>query len=164
MEMKDREAAELARKHYEIEDGLTHIFRLLASPEAEEDPKEPVKLLEVHENTVAAGIMPVWFGPSKASGRQFSVVILEITPEEYQQVLDDVLKLPNGWQIGPLIPPPVEVGTSANRQTGPGPTPARPMPTSGPGTFSNDSPRPSPPIVTGSSSSRWPARSSARPD
>jgi hypothetical protein len=100
---KDEEATELARKHYEIEAGLTRIFRLTGSGEAEFRPNEPIKL--------PSGIMPIQFGPSPASGLNFSSIIVEVTPEEFQKIQDQQLALPHGWKVGDPIPrPPLEEG------------------------------------------------------
>ena len=106
MTEKDAEATSLAQKHYQIETGMTGIFRLSGSAEAEAKPNEPIKLLEVNQKTIASGIMPIQFGPSPASGIHFSSVILEITPDEYQQLERNELVLPNGWRIGERIPNP----------------------------------------------------------
>jgi hypothetical protein len=57
-------------------------------------PNEPIKLLEVNRATVSAGLMPVYFGPS---GSYPSVVIIEITEEEYRAVQNGSLTLPEGW-------------------------------------------------------------------
>jgi hypothetical protein len=101
---KDEEAVELARKHYEVETGMIQIFRLTGSADVEVRPTEPIKLLEVNENTVPSGIMPIQFGPSPASGLHYSTVILEVTPDEFRRIRNDDLKLPNGWTIGEPIP------------------------------------------------------------
>jgi hypothetical protein len=101
---KDEEARELARKHYQVESGMTQIFRIIGSADVEVTPTEPIKLLEVNENTVPSGIMPIQFGPSPASGLHYSSIILEVTPDEFQRIQNDELKLPNGWKVGDPIP------------------------------------------------------------
>jgi hypothetical protein len=106
MRTKDEEAKDLAIKHYEIETGMTHIFRVTGSADVEVRPTEPIKLLEVNENTVPSGIMPIWFGPSPASGLHYSSVILEVTPDEFERIRNKELKLPNGWKVADLIPRP----------------------------------------------------------
>ncbi len=103
---RDEEAMDLARKHYEIEPGMTQIFRLTGSADIESRPDEPIKLLEVNENTVPSGIMPIWFGPSPASGRHHSCVILEVTPEEFEKIRGRQWELPNGWKLADAIPRP----------------------------------------------------------
>ena len=65
MPTKDEEAMALAQKHYELEAGLTQIFRITGIAELELRPVEPIKLLEVNENTVPSGIMPIQFGPPR---------------------------------------------------------------------------------------------------
>lgn len=104
MPSKDEVARELARKHYQIETGLTGIFRITCAAEVELRPTEPIKLLEVNENTVPSGIMPIQFGPSPASGLTYPSIIVEVTPDEFQQIQDQRLPLPHGWQVGESIP------------------------------------------------------------
>jgi len=62
-EDKDAAACKLAAAHYEVEVGITQIFRLTGTAEAEGLPDEPIKLLEVNENTIPAGIMPPGLRP-----------------------------------------------------------------------------------------------------
>ena len=100
---KDLEARSLALKHYQIEAGMTEIFRISGSADAERNPDEPIKLLEVNQNTISSGIMPIQFGPSPASGVHFPSIILEITPEEFGQITRNELRLPHGWTIGELF-------------------------------------------------------------
>jgi hypothetical protein len=111
MPTKAEEAVELARTHYQIETGMTQIFRITGSAEVEFRPNEPIKLLEVNENTVPSGIMPIQFGPSPASGRSYPTIIVEVTPDEFQKIRDQQLELPHGWKVGGPIPkPPPEEG------------------------------------------------------
>jgi hypothetical protein len=106
MPTKDEEAIELASKHYRIETGLTQVFRVTGADDVEVRPTEPIKLLEVNENTVPSGIMPIWFGPSPASGLHYSTVILEVTPDEFERIQKRELELPNGWKLADPIPRP----------------------------------------------------------
>ena len=55
--------------------GFTHLYRLTGTAEVELRPAEPIKLLEVNEYTVPSGIMPLQFGPSPASGLDYSSII-----------------------------------------------------------------------------------------
>lgn len=106
MPTKDEEAVELARKHYQIEVGLTQVFRITGPSEVEFRPNEPIKLLEVNENTVPSGIVPIQFGPSPASGLNYPFIIVEVTPNEFQRIQDRRLELPHGWSVGDPIPKP----------------------------------------------------------
>ena len=87
-------AKELAKKHYEIEVGLTQIFRTTGKAEVEIVRAEPIKLLEVNENTPPSGVMPLHFGPAPASGifviRPSS---LKVTPAEFKKIQTHELQL-----------------------------------------------------------------------
>ncbi len=104
MPTKDEEAMALAQTHYQVETGLTHVFRVVGDGAAEAMPTEPIKLLEVNEYTVPSGILPIHFGPSPASGLHYSMVILEVTPDEFRKIQSEELALPHGWRIGGPIP------------------------------------------------------------
>ena len=90
----------LARKHYEIEAGLTQIFRITDTAEATATRRAPIKLLEVNTNTPESGIMPLHFGPAPASGIPYASVIIEVSPDEFEKIRSNELKLPEGWSIG----------------------------------------------------------------
>jgi hypothetical protein len=104
MNDKDHEEAarRLAQKHYLYEPGITEIRAITSG--AIRGPNEPIKLLEVNTNTIASGIMPLRFDAAPASGIPFPSVIVEVTPEEYEQIKRNELKLPEGWSLGPLLP------------------------------------------------------------
>jgi hypothetical protein len=109
MRTKDEEARDLAERHYEVEDGILEIYRITDRVEIESREDETIKLLEVNEGTVPAGIMPIHFGPAPEFGFHYSSVIIEVTPEEFQQLEANELQLPNSWTIGDLIPKPVHL-------------------------------------------------------
>jgi hypothetical protein len=100
MPSKDEAAKELAQKHYQVEEGLTKVFRITSNPELEVNPGEPIKLLEVNAATVPSGVMPLHFGPAPASGIPYSSVIVEVTPEEFEKIKTHEIRLPNGWVLG----------------------------------------------------------------
>lgn len=99
-------ATELAQRHYELEAGVTQIFRITDRADANVVHAAPIKLLEVNEDTVASGIMPLHFGPAPASGIPYSSIIVEVTPKELEKILSHELKLPEGWEIGEELPRP----------------------------------------------------------
>jgi len=101
------QARELARRHHEIERGLTEVFLLRDTATAIADPPDAIKLLEVNENTVTAGIVPIGFSPAPKSGIHFPSVIVEVTPDEFRKIEWKELQLPNGWEIGERIWPPM---------------------------------------------------------
>lgn len=106
---RDEAARDLAKRHYQVEDGLTRVIRFtgraeVGKVEGETPRVEPIKLLEINEHTVPSGIMPLYFGPLPESGIPYPTVIVEVTPEEYEQIQRRELKLPEGWEIGEELP------------------------------------------------------------
>lgn len=101
---KSEIAKKLARNHYEAEEGLQKIYRLTGAADVELKPKEPIKLLEVNVNTIPSGVMPLHFGPAPASGIPYPSVIVEVTPEEFNKIQSQEIKLPQGWSIGEELP------------------------------------------------------------
>ncbi|MCX7407565.1 MAG: hypothetical protein NTZ32_05715 [Planctomycetales bacterium] len=106
---KDDEARKLAEAHYGIEEGITGIFRLVGTGDAEANSSEPIKLLEVNQHTIASGVMPLQFAPQPAYGFHFSSVIVEVTPEEFGLIQRHQLALPHDWEVGAEFPRPTSV-------------------------------------------------------
>jgi hypothetical protein len=100
---KEAVAEELARAHYDVDRDLEVVIRLLAPDEGEADDSEPIKLLEVNQATVPAGIQPVYFGSHPASGMVYPSVVVEITPDEFNETTLDELEKRFGWRRGPEI-------------------------------------------------------------
>lgn len=89
------ESAALARAHYQVEPGLRAIYRLESA-----DPNDlRIKLLEVNEQTVPTGIVPVGFPPHPASGLHYPSVVIEVTPQEYEAIQRKQLDLPSSWEV-----------------------------------------------------------------
>jgi hypothetical protein len=99
-------ARKLAATHYEVEAGITQIFRVIGRPDAEVRPEEPIKLLEVNQYSIPSGIMPLHFDAAPARGIHFPSVIIEVTPKEFDKIQSRELHLPLGWTIGDLLPKP----------------------------------------------------------
>jgi len=97
---KDEAARFLADAHFRIEPSLSHIFRIVGTEGSEQRPDEPVKLLEVNDATIPSGIMPLQFAPDAAFGMPYSSVIVEVTPQEFEDIRNQSLLLPNGWTLG----------------------------------------------------------------
>lgn len=110
---KEESIRQLAEIHYQVEPGMTAIYRI-KNQNVDEDSiaSEPIKLLEVNRNTIAAGVMPLFFGALPARGIHYPSVIIEITPAEYRRLgKTKKLRLPVGWVIsgGPIARPAQDV-------------------------------------------------------
>lgn len=100
------EAKRLAEKHYEIEVGIRSIILLRQQTDNNDDGDKKIALLEINENTVPTGIMPLEFRPAPESGFHYPSIIVEVTPEEFERIKTKELLLPDGWSMGEEIPRP----------------------------------------------------------
>jgi hypothetical protein len=89
------EAKALAWAHYQVEPGLRAVYRLEGL-----DPRDlRIKLQEVNEQTVPTGIVPVGFAAHPHSGLHYPSVVIEVTPQEYEAIEQERLRLPDGWKV-----------------------------------------------------------------
>ena len=96
MPTKDEAVRELAEWHFGVEPDLERVIRIVF--DNEDEPNEPIKLLEVNGATVATGsIEPYAFSPTASV--PFPTVIAEITPEEFARVERNEITLPKGWSL-----------------------------------------------------------------
>ena len=96
MMTKDQAAADLIQWHFRIEPGLTVVFRVLS--DNEDDPNEPIKLVEVNAETVATGSFePYRFAPTKDT--PYPTSIAEVTPEEIEALRSTPGAIPDSWNL-----------------------------------------------------------------
>lgn len=92
-------AKSLAEGHFRVEPNLKHVH--LIEPMDDQDPKDPIRLLEVVEGTLAMGIEPIGFTADPARGIEYPSVIVEISPEEYNSVRTGTIRFADrDWTIG----------------------------------------------------------------
>lgn len=92
-------AKSLAEGHFRVEPNLKHIH--LIEPLDDQDPNDPIRLLEVVEGTLAVGIQPVGFTADPAHGIEYPSMIVEISPAEYESVRGGKVRMGNrDWTIG----------------------------------------------------------------
>lgn len=109
MSTKEEVAQRLADLHYYLEEGMKGIYRIRrVQPEKECSPDEPVKLLEVNEFTVPAGVIPLAFRPRPSEGIDYPTIIVDVTPAEFEQIRSQQMSLPEGWIVGEELPRPHE--------------------------------------------------------
>lgn len=92
---RDRAAEALIRWHFEVEPDLVRVYMVLS--EHEEDPSEPIKLVEVNAGTVRTDRFEA-FGFAPTADLPYPILIAEVTPEE---LADLRLRgaIPKGWDI-----------------------------------------------------------------
>lgn len=93
---KEEAVREMVVWHYEVDPNMTEVIRLLSVNE--DDPKEPIKFLEVSPDMPASGsVMTFTFGGTKNA--PYSMRIATITPEEMEEVRRGEMPLPEGWDL-----------------------------------------------------------------
>ena len=90
-------ARKLAKAHFRVDQQVRSIH--LIQPNRDEDPNEPIKLLEVVEGTIERGIEPIGFVPDPARGIDFPSVIVEISPREFAAIQEGKLGY-RDWTVG----------------------------------------------------------------
>jgi hypothetical protein len=92
-------AKSLAKGHFRVEPNLKHVH--LIEPMDDQDPKDPIRLLEVVEGTIERGIEPVGFTADPARGIDYPSIIVEISPAEYKSVRNGKVRFADReWTIG----------------------------------------------------------------
>lgn len=99
MKTKAEVAKDLIEYHVRTESGIVRAFRYERKDGDRTD--EPVKLLEVSQSTVPAGVLPIYFGPS--TDTPFPVVIVELTEDEFQSIRQGDMNLPEGWDVAETL-------------------------------------------------------------
>jgi hypothetical protein len=93
---KDETAKELAEWHGRVEPDLQCVIRIIG--DREDDPREPIKLLEINAATPATGsVEPFAFAPQGSVA--FPTVVAEVTPDEFERIKNRALELPKGWSL-----------------------------------------------------------------
>lgn len=96
---RDDCALGIARAHAEIDDGLLRAYRIFSAEDRIESADVPIRILEVSEDAISAGILPVGFGSDPGSGIPYPLVVVQVTPSEFERLLADDLHLPEGWTL-----------------------------------------------------------------
>lgn len=93
---KKESADNLIAWHFQIEPDLLEVYRIVSDNEGA--PEEPIKLLEINAATPASGTVDAFsFAPS--AEHPYRTVVAEITPEEFERLKRNEIKLPAGWSL-----------------------------------------------------------------
>lgn len=94
MDSKIDIAKKLTRLHAEMDNGITLVRYIMPDKNV-----QSVTVLEVNEHAIPSGtIVPVPLGPS--GDIPHSTTVIEVTPEEYTEIEEGTLRLPEGWELG----------------------------------------------------------------
>ena len=89
----------LAKVHFEVEPNLQRVH--LLEPFRSDDPRDPIRLLEVVEGTLEGDILPVGFASDPERGIDYPFSIIEMSPREYKDLSGKPLHVDQHvWTIG----------------------------------------------------------------
>jgi hypothetical protein len=91
----------IARQQYEMDEGVEAIY-LVKTGATPRNGKEPIVLLQVNREGVAAGVLPLGFSAEPDNGIPFPYVIVDITPEEFGSLQESLANHQpvKGWRVG----------------------------------------------------------------
>lgn len=92
---KDSVAEDLIRWHFQVEPGLVRVYRVISKNE--DDPREPIKLIEVNDQTVSTGSFEA-YGFAPTLDVPFPTLIAEVTPGELEELRRSG-RIPEGWDV-----------------------------------------------------------------
>lgn len=93
---KDAAALELIQWHFDVEPSITRILRFCG--DNEDSPREPIKLLEVNEDTFETGkVEPFVFPPYQDIG--YPTAIATVSGSEFAGIREGKIGMPEGWDL-----------------------------------------------------------------
>ncbi len=92
---RDSIAATYAKRHKETDPAIRAIHYLPIGA-----PPNEIRLVEVNEAiTGTAGPEPIDFGVDSGSPTEHKLIVLDVTPEQWDDVREGTLALPDGWTL-----------------------------------------------------------------
>ena len=91
-------AREIAASYAAASPAVCQVYRC----DGQDEGHEPILLLVSDEDTLAVGIVPVWFGAERAP-LGVPVCIVLVTPQELDQINGGVLPLGERWVFRELL-------------------------------------------------------------
>jgi len=82
----------LIHEHFELDESLEKVIWF----ESETTPA--IRLLEINPDTFATGVVQSFYFPP-SDEVPYPLIIAEVTPDEWQRVLQSKIPLPEGWTL-----------------------------------------------------------------
>lgn len=94
----------LAAAHKNVEPNVKQVF--LLTSERDDDPREPIRLLEVMDNVIGDDIFPITFAPDPANGIEYPSSIIEISRRAFAALRDNTIEFRgNLWKVDQELVP-----------------------------------------------------------
>src|SRR4051794_34721649 len=92
---RDSMAAFYARRHRETDPAISQIHYLPTGAPANE-----IRFVEVNESiTGTASPEPIDFGVEGGTDNEHKLIVLDVTPEQWEEIQEDPALLPPGWTL-----------------------------------------------------------------
>ena len=92
---RDSIAETYAKRHKETDPAIRAIHYLPTGA-----PPNEIRLVEVNEAiTGTAGPAPIDFGVDAGTPNEHKLIVLDVTPEQWEEVREGTLPLPEGWTL-----------------------------------------------------------------
>jgi hypothetical protein len=84
-----------AKRHKKIDSGILQIHYLPT-----EAPANEIRFVEVNGSiTGTASPEPIDFGVAGGTDEAHRLIVLDVTPEQWQEIQEGTLQLPSGWTL-----------------------------------------------------------------
>src|SRR5215207_5218704 len=92
---RDQMAANYAKRHKAIDGDITAIYYLPTSA-----PPNEIRLVEVNRAIKSqAEPEPIDFGVANGTDEEHRLVVLDVTPAQWKELLNETRPLPPGWSL-----------------------------------------------------------------
>lgn len=93
-------ARKLAEAHFQVEPYLKFVY--VIGPLDDENPDDPIRLLEVVEGGLSQDFWPVSFAPDPAHGIHYPVIVVDSTPSAFESIKNDghIRLGDRDWELG----------------------------------------------------------------
>lgn len=98
MKTRRQVAIELTKSHISASSAIQNVIRCDTENNNE---SSPILLLEITEDTIPVGVLPIIFAPTQEF--PYPVSILVLTPGEFDKLKTGDLSLPVGWQFDEVL-------------------------------------------------------------
>jgi len=99
---RDRMARWYAKEHLKSDPGVRAIYYLPTNA-----PEREIRFIEINDQISERAddsLEPIDFGVNRGEAEEHSLVVLDVTPDQWDRIEKSVLPLPEGWFLNDAVP------------------------------------------------------------
>lgn len=99
---RDEMARWYAREHLEVDPGIREVYYLPADA-----PEREIRLVEINELIVERleeALEPLDFGVGRDADVEHTLLVLDVTPGQWERIQKQEVPLPSGWSLRGAVP------------------------------------------------------------